>query len=55
MEDLGLERRDHRVTVRLTDSEIEGIDELSKKLKISRARALEMLAHYAEIIVDMHD
>lgn len=55
LEDSGLERRDHRVSVRLTDEEFEKVEKVSKKLKISRARALEMLVHYAENIVNMHD
>lgn len=55
LEDLGLERRDRRVSIRLTDEEFEGIDELSKKLKMSRTKTLETLVHYAENIVNIQD
>ena len=52
MEDLGLERRDNRVSIRLTDEEFEKVKKVSKKLKISNAKAIEMASNYVEMLVE---
>lgn len=52
LEDLGLERRDHRVSIRLTDEEFEKVEKVSKKLKISHAKAIEMVSNYVEMLVE---
>lgn len=47
-EDLGLERRDNRVSIRLTDEEFEKVKKVSKKLKMSSAKTVELLVHYSD-------
>ena len=48
LEDLGLKRRDNRVSIRLTDEEFEKVKKVSKKLKMSSAKTVELLVHYSD-------